>query len=560
MNISLVIRFAISLVLLAPFLAHALGYLPFTFVDRLENIAYDARVILSMPRTRDDRVVIVDIDESSLEAEGGWPWPRDKFALLVDQLFSHYRVKAVGFDIVFPEASRNEDQLLMEKLAAGPLASDPAFLAEYERVKPGLLRDQMFAESLNGRPTVVGYVFRSTVRENEAVALGMLPPPAIPASEDTTNIVVPEPEGYTGNIPILQRNARAGGFFENELLDVDGVFRRVPMLRKYKGAYYESLSLAVARSMLGDPPITFEFHSGREGPRDNLDLEALRIGDYRIPVDGQLGMLIPYRGRSFSFPYVSAHEVMSGEAPLYPLANSVVLVGTTAPGLFDLRNTPVGQRFAGVEVHANVISGILDQSIKHHPQYVQGIAAFILITIALLMTLLLPRLPVLTAALFTLLVVVALAALNYLVWTRGNLLLPLASPVLLALVISVMQMVYGFMVESRGKRHLSSLFGQYVPPELVEELDSRSGNGRHDHRESRNDGAVFGRPWFHRNCREPAAARTQPADERVPDAHDESDPPASWHHRQVYWRRHHGILGRAAGRSGSCAQRPDCGR
>lgn len=475
MNISQVIRVAISLVLLVPFLAHSLGYLSFGFVDRLENIAYDARVILSMPRTRDDRIVIVDIDERSLEAEGGWPWPRDKFARMVDQLFDKYHVKVVGFDIVFPERSRNEDLQILESLAVGPLGDSETFQSEYSRIKPELRRDEMFATSLQGRPTVMGYLFRSSVTENEARALGMLPPPAIPAAEDATNIDAQEPAGYTGNIPILQQAAAGGGFFENELLDVDGVFRRVPVLRRFNGAYYESLSLALTRKMLGDPPIVFEFHSGPSGPRDNLDLEVLRVGKYRIPVDEQLGMLIPYRGGSFSFPYVSATDVISGEAPMYPLANSIVLVGTTAPGLFDLRNTPVGQRFAGVEVHANVISGILDQTIKHQPKYVQGIAAVMLAFIAALLTFALPRLPVLTGALFTLLIIVAVAALNYSVWTKGNLLLPLASPILLALSIAVLQMLYGFKIESRGKRHLSSLFGQYVPPELVEELGSRSG-------------------------------------------------------------------------------------
>ena len=321
----------------------------------------------------------------------------------------------------------------------------------------------------------MGYVFRSSLAQDDTPALGMLPPPAIPADEDATNIVVDEPAGYTGNIPVLQQAAAAGGFFQNDLLDVDGVFRRVPMLQRFQGAYYQSLSVALIRIQQNDPPVVFEFHSGPEGPRDNLDLEALRVGKYRIPVDGELGLLIPYRGPSFSFPYVSATDVISGEAPNYPLANSIVLVGTTAPGLFDLRNTPVGQRFAGVEVHANVISGILDQTVKQQPKYVQGISATLLVIIALLLTFILPRLPVLTGALFTLLIIVAIAAINYMAWSKGDLLLPLASPVGLALAVAVMQMLYGFKIESRGKRHLSSLFGQYVPPELVEELGSRSG-------------------------------------------------------------------------------------
>lgn len=466
-----------------PFLAHGTGYLNWTFLDRLENFSYDARLLLTMPRTRDDRVVIVDVDEKSLGEVGQWPWPRDRMAALTDQLFTTYDVRVVGYDMVFAEADRQDDLRMLSTISEWEVAKNEEFENKINELKPSLARDAVFADSLyrgpidqptteSRRHTVLGYLFRPVVPGGDVPTRGSLPTPVIAPERNDTAIDIPEPEGFTGNLTTLQDAALAGGFFENELFDVDGVFRRVPLLRKYQGAFYESLALAVVRAARGMPPVSMEFHGGRGGARDGLDLERVRVGDLTIPVDQDLGVLIPYRGPSFSFPYVSAADVLAGRAPQYPLNNSIVLLGTSAPGLFDMRTTPTGRTFTGVEIHANLISGILDQRIKHRPLYMQGITVTLLAVIALLMTVLIPRMPVVTGTLFTLLMIVIVSAVAYLVWENADLVMPVASPILFIVSVFFLQLIYGFRVESVRKRRMSMVFGQYVPPELVHQLDN----------------------------------------------------------------------------------------
>ena len=105
-------------------------------------------------------------------------------------------------------------------------------------------------------------------------------------------------------------------------------------------------------------------------------------------------VLIPYRDWPLrGFPYVSATQVLDGTAPVYPLRGAIALLGTSAPGLHDLRATPVGERMTGTEVQANIVSGILDQRIKHHPRYLQGMELAILVLVAAIMTSVSPSAP-----------------------------------------------------------------------------------------------------------------------------------------------------------------------
>ena len=97
------IIFALSLAVVLLMLLNASNVLPLRFIDRLENFSYDLRLNLMMPRTIDERIVIVDIDEKSLKEQGRWPWPRDVLATLMDQLFDSYQINTLGFDVVFAE-------------------------------------------------------------------------------------------------------------------------------------------------------------------------------------------------------------------------------------------------------------------------------------------------------------------------------------------------------------------------------------------------------------------------------------------------------------------------
>ena len=125
-----------------------------------ENITYDLRLQWTMPETLDDKIVIVDIDEKSLAAEGRWPWPRNRIADMLDILFDHYGIAVMGFDMVFAEPDSNPGIEALSGLAPATLDNAEQFLTDLEKLKPRINRDQRFAESLQNRPVILGYYFQ----------------------------------------------------------------------------------------------------------------------------------------------------------------------------------------------------------------------------------------------------------------------------------------------------------------------------------------------------------------------------------------------------------------
>ena len=475
------IRIVMGAVVVAVFLGHVafsvrkdpIYRLP--LVDNLESIIYDTRVRLTMPRTVDPRIVIVDIDEKSLEerekgGEGRWPWPRDRLALLLDRLFDKYEVAIVGFDVVFAERDESSGIRVLERLGQKELRDVPQFQSALDTIKPQLEYDSVFANKMKGRNVVLGYTFTS---EDPATASkkGILPQPLF--GNDilgTRKIRSTSWSGYTANLEELQKDATSAGHF-NSLTDEDGIIRRVPILAEYNGSFYEPLSLAMMRVLLGMPPAKPIVPEASPLSARYDGLEWLQVGaKLKIPLDDTAGALVPYRGRKNSYKYFSAVDVLNERVDPADLKGKIVLVGTTAPGLLDLRATPVDPVYPGVEVHANMLSGMLDGTIKQRPPYVLGAEFLLLLVPGLALALLLPLLGPLVSTLTTVGVLLAVVASNLVVFHWGNLVLPLASGVLMVLLLFMLNMAYGFFIEARGMRQITGLFGQYVPPELVDEM------------------------------------------------------------------------------------------
>jgi len=452
-------RIIAGLLLTLAALFYAAGLLPLPLLDSLELWSYDHRLTTSMPKTVDDRIVIVDIDEKSLAEVGRWPWSRNVVAQMLDQLFEQYQVAVVGFDVVFAEPDTSSGIIELERMAKGSLRDDARFQQELVQSRKRLDYDGMFASRLQEYPVVLGYYF--TDDSKDAGRSGLLPAPVMAAAEDIAALhSVDSKAGYGSNIQALQQAAGLAGHF-NPDPDRDGVTRRVPLLLKYNGDYYEALSLAVLRTMFGMPLLETGV------PADAPDqLEWLQLLDIKIPVDRRGTALIPYRGYQGSFPYYSAADILNGMVDKDELAGAIVLVGTTAPGLMDLRSTPVSAVYAGVEVHANMIAGILDQSIRHAPGYAVGADLAILAAGGLLLSLVLPLLSPLVSLLLLTLVLAVAIAINWFAWQSG-LVLPVASQAALFPLLYIFNASYGFLVESRSKRQITGLFGQYVPPEIV---------------------------------------------------------------------------------------------
>jgi adenylate cyclase len=322
--------------------------------------------------------------------------------------------------------------------------------------------DQLFANSLKNRKVVLAYVF---LQEGEA-KIGALPAPVLPAAYfEEQPVSLMQASGYTANLANLQAQAYAAGHF-NASPDQDGISRRLPMLVQYHDQVYEAFASAVARAAneaAGD-------RSTKPALAVDADAEQLRIGKNRIPVNDDMSALIPYRGAQGSFRYVSATDVMSNTVDKTILKNKIVLLGTTAAGLMDLRATPMQNVYPGVEVHANMVAGILDGNIKQNPAYTQGIEFILLLLVGSLLAFSLPNLSPSSATMLTALCLSLLLGLNWLAWQAGHLALPLAALLVTISALYMFNMAYGFFFESRLKRQLGRLFGLYIPPELVDEM------------------------------------------------------------------------------------------
>ena len=460
-------RIGLSLLIMLPLLLNGYGVLNLDFIRVLENYVYDMKLKLTMPGYPDPRVVIVDIDEKSLQEQGHWPWPRNKVAKLVDLLFDHYQIDVLGFDILFAERDESSGLKSLEALAQTELSGNPSFNSTLNRLRPQLNYDQVFADSLKNRRVVLGYYFRSEREQGSSV--GTLPKPVLArGSFDPAGISALPATAFAANLPELQTTAAGGGFFSFPLVDNDGKFRRIALLQEYQGSIYEVLGLAVARLHMQEPKIDFHYGFGAKGARA---LESLKISARQsIPVDADVAALIPFRGPKKSFSYISASDVLNGTVPPQTLRKAIVLIGSTAPGLMDLRTTPVGDVYPGVEMHANLIAGIIDDNIKERPDNSSDFEFWPLLLVGLLLACLLPSLKPMGATMLSLAVMAALLAGNVTAWQFNNFDLPLASILLLAVALFLFNMAYGYFVENHGKRLLTGLFGQYVPPELVDEM------------------------------------------------------------------------------------------
>jgi adenylate cyclase len=473
-------RIAITLLPVLLALAHATGIWQLTAFERLDHLIYDIRLRATMPRTLDTRVVIVDVDDASLARQGQWPWARNTMARLTTELLVRQQVAVLGFDVMFLEPDRSSSTERLRQIASGPLRNMPGLAAEIERLAPTLDHDITFAGALRNRPVALGYYFTRTPTpsaKGQLPAAPLLPPDTFPGG----TAYATGWNGFGASLPMLAQAAPAAGFLNTLVGETgDGAIRSVPLIARYEGdhaqpGYYESLGLAVYRLANGSPPVRPLLAPGGGVPR----LDSLAMGRLRIPVDETASMQVPFRGpggaTGGSFRYIAAADVVEGRLAPGELKDKIVLMGATAPGLQDLRATPVGAAFPGVEVHANIVSGLLDQRLLAVPDYAPGYEVLTVLIAGLVLAFGLSLLSAPRAVLLGAGTAAVLVALNTWLYASHSLVLPLASALVMVALAFALNMSWGYFVESRTRRGLVRLFGTYVPPQLVNEMLQRPG-------------------------------------------------------------------------------------
>jgi adenylate cyclase len=424
-----------GLVVVFAFSAADLGAFRASGLSALDRELYDGRQRLAAP-VLDDRIVIVDIDERSLAEQGRWPWDRGKIAALTEALVDRGGAAVVGFDVVFAERQAGTED------------------------------DARLAQALADRPVVLGYYFSS---DREGRTSGALPAPLYDG--DAARELAPRithANGFGANLGELQRAARDSGFFNPFLgggLDPDGVIRALPLLAGYHGAVYDSLAVAVMREYLGNASLAVQ--------GDRLALDGTR-GRVELPISAGFTAMVPLAGRGGPgggrFRYLSATDVLEGRVDWSLLRDRIVLVGTTAPGQTDLRATPVSEVFPGVEIHASLISGALDGRVKQRPVEAPAIGALATLVVAGLLALILPAMGAVGAVLAAVVGAMTLAGLNAIAYSNLGQVLPLAASLAAVLVLGLFNLTAGWFAEGRARRAMVALFGEYVSPELVEQM------------------------------------------------------------------------------------------
>ena len=437
-----------------------------SFLTNLEQWAYDTRLNFMSPKTRDSEIVILDIDEKSLAEIGQWPWARDDIAQIVNNLFEYYEIDVLGFDITFPEADRAEDLELLSEIETTLINQNIATPLNFEEIRNARQRDDILANSFKNRNVVLGFVLDTAARE----PAGILPKPnlSVETLYEQNNLYLYDLDTYTGNLKILQNSAYGAGNFNPISIDGDGKIRRVPLLVSYENQVYDSLSLAIVKSKLNSR-VRFKFLEGVE--KSYASLFSLDVGGLEIPVSEYTNMLVPYRGPEETFEYISAVDIINKVKDKAYLKNKIVIVGTRAAGLKDFRVTPVSENYPGVEVHANLVSAMLTGNTLRMPDDHAVIQLLGLLVLAITITLMMMRLPILLSSIIAILIMLGIWIGNLYLWKQGTVI-----PVMPAIVFTgfayLAHLIYGSFIESRNKQQLSKLFGQYVPPELVSEMEA----------------------------------------------------------------------------------------
>lgn len=448
------VLFTISILLLS-LKPEGLGH----WLQRLDYLLYDWRYNVSLqlrPRHHGEQpIVIVDIDERSLAAEGRWPWSRHKLAELVSAL-AQYGVSVVSFDVVFSEPERNPVDDIRRQLAAD---------GEVWQVPPGWRRqvdaDARLTQELADTDVVLGFFFL-----DDDVHVGQLPAAvrSLSTREQQRLLAITKP-GYAANLPALQA-AAAGAGFVTTFADADGAIRRAPLLIRYHNELYPSLALATLMTFLFDRNIALE--TATVG-----DVDAIRrvtLAGLAARTDAEGRVIVPYRGGRHTFPYLSATDVLNGKAAAPALEGAIVLVGTSALGLSDLRATPVGTQYPGVEVHANIIDAMLNDGFPYRPEWEAGATALLLLILGAILSFWLPGLGPVAAIAVSGVAAVVVVAGNLWLWTWQGLDLPMAALLLLLASLTMLNLGRGFVLESRSRRLLKGMFDQYVPPAHIERM------------------------------------------------------------------------------------------
>ncbi|MGI9296516.1 MAG: CHASE2 domain-containing protein [Gammaproteobacteria bacterium] len=481
MKIRILLNCAMALLLVA--LTADFGGRPLlNIVATLEQQTFDWRLSRGAGEGRKNaEIVIVDIDRDSLRAVGGWPWPRDRMAQILDQLFDKYRVRAAAFTFSFAAPDDGGLAVFDEVLREVGDGAGFAVRNRLHNLRRKFDYDGALAAALKERQALLGYSFDHSARVE-----GALPSPVSLFDYDSKKI--PDSRiadggedwvfyrGYAGNLPSLL-DAAAGAGYADFAADSDGLVRRAPLLARYAKKTYESLALAMLRRA-DNPGQILNILT-----EDGGDIESLRAGRYEMPLNRAGEMYFNFLGaggpaadyentRGAAFRYISAHKVIGGAVAEEMLRDKIAIVGSSAEALRDIYSTPLNSAMPGAELLATQMANIMDGEVLRRPSSADTLALLALLAVALLAAVVSAPLGPVYSSLLTVALCGVSVYLNLSFWD-DRLVVNMVAPLLVLIGLFLWNAISGFVFEWRASRNLQSTFGQYVPPELAKRMGQK---------------------------------------------------------------------------------------
>lgn len=429
------------------------------FIEQLQNKVFDQYQI-RYPRIYEPAgVKIIDIDDESLQRLGHWPWNRQLMAQLVTRL-NELGASVIGFDIVFAEPDGTSPHQLAKLWdAKGALKTQLASLPDHDR---------LFAEALAGSYAVTGYVLTHESTPHLPTRKYGFSFAGMEGSQPSDFLL--GFDAATTNLKELEDAAEGNGFFNNTP-DADGIVRRVPLALALGKDVYFSLAMEALRVAQGASSYIIKMAgaSGEESYGEASGITEIRNGKFKIPTDAGGNFLVHYT--TFQPErYIPAWKVLEPDFDPKQVEGHILFFGTSAPGLKDLRATPLNPSLAGVEVHVQALEQILTGKFLYRPDWILYAETVSMLVVGLLLMAVMAQLTAVWGAVFM------VAAQGGALWfsvhmfrADGYLIDPI-SPGLVILMLYLTESLRRYILSESERKQVRSAFSQYMSPVLVAQL------------------------------------------------------------------------------------------
>ena len=450
------------------------------FLEFMELKTVDLRFSSRKPVATGSDIVLAVIDEKSLADPrlGNWVWPRTTLAELITKL-SEKGARVIAFDVGFFEPDKNSKEVIetIDKIKTELKRYDsdsPEITDCLEELREEADNDSRLALAIkNSRSKIVlGYFFHTEAEKPEHIKTedirlyeqnirsSRYDIVRSPAGGVPDNIMLKEASAPQPNIRVISDAADHSGFF-NMFPDEDGVVRWIPGVIRFNRGFYAPLALEIVGAYL-NAPLSVRI--------EEYGIESVHIGNRPVAVNEFGRLMINYRGKEKTFPHIPITDILYGNLPAERFQDKIVIVGATAVGIYDMRVTPLGTTFPGVEIHANIADSILSGDFLYQPVWVTLFDLAAMAMAGLLLRIFLPRTEPASGALAVAFLLFCHIVTAQYLFSRKGVIISLVYPFCVTVLLYLAVTAYRYVTESRQKHFIKSVFSTYLAPSVVEYL------------------------------------------------------------------------------------------